>query len=45
VFNRLQFLRIKVTDEFDQSIIDIKGKPKKIKQALQALDLKFNGGK
>jgi hypothetical protein len=36
-------LRIKITDEFDKPIIDIKGNSRKIKDALNLIDLKYNG--
>lgn len=38
---KFNLLKIKITDEFNTPIIDIKGKPRKIKEALEFLELKF----
>jgi hypothetical protein len=34
-------LKIIIKDEFDNPIVDIKGKPKKIKEVLKLIDKKF----
>jgi hypothetical protein len=38
-------LKIKITDELDNPILDFKGNSKKIKSCLEAIDLKYNGRK
>jgi hypothetical protein len=40
---RFNMFSLKVIDEFNTPIIDITGKPRRIKDAMKQLDIKFNG--